>query len=361
MDNSIHGPVYDVSRNEGWPELRLTEEQLRQKMVCQSYEDWIMYAHEPKEIFQRYQHKIEEDFGTIPIKNMINIFEKYLEEIMVKDLLEKLQRRYEEEGYIVRHSQPEVKEVLKSWVEQQDKEPDSPTKFRSEVKDACFDRHFLTHWVDINPVSIQAVKEYKSQKREKTLYQQRLQELGKRRWRDADRIAGWKKLFCGRSATAEELDPSAFDPVSIPGLTRWLPQTCLPSIPIDQTPLPLCHVEPGSISLTPPYHQTLLQPSNLLQYPFPSCQQLHSWEQDLAKVELKLVQHDRTLEESKLGCERCIERVTDLETFFHATGVQAAVENIGNKFNLLKADLDNLSTRFASLEESVKQGFKRKR
>ena len=162
-------------------------------------------------------------------------------------------------------------------------------------------------------------------------------------------------------ALPEELDPSAFDPVSIPGLTRWLPQTCLPSIPIDQTPLPLCHVEPGSISLTPPYHQTLLQPSNLLQYPFPSCQQLHSWEQDLAKVELKLVQHDRTLEESKLGCERCIERVTDLETFFHATGVQAAVENIGNKFNLLKADLDNLSTRFASLEESVKQGFKRKR
>ena len=162
-------------------------------------------------------------------------------------------------------------------------------------------------------------------------------------------------------ALPEALDPSTFDPVSIPGLTRWLPQTCLPSIPIDQTPLPLCHVEPGSISLTPPYHQTLLQPSNLLQYPFPSCQQLHSWEQDLAKVELKLVQHDRTLEESKLGCERCIERVTDLETFFHATGVQAAVENIGNKFNSLKADLDNLSTRFASLEESVKQGFKRKR
>ena len=149
-------------------------------------------------------------------------------------------------------------------------------------------------------------------------------------------------------ASPEELDPSAFDPVSIPGLTRWLPQTCLPSIPIDQTPLPLCHVEPGSISLTPPYHQTLLQPSNLLQYPFPSCQQLHSWEQDLAKVELKLVQHDRTLKESMLGCERC-------------SGVQAAVENIGNKFNSLKADLDNLSTRFTSLEESVKQGIKRKR
>ena len=186
--------------------MSVTEEQLRQKIVGQEYESWIMYGHEPDEIFQRYQHKIEEDFGTIPIKNMINIFEKYLEEIMVKDLPERLRRRYEEEGYIVRHSQPEVKEVLKSWVEQQDKEPDSPTKFRSEVKDACFDRYFLTQWVDVNPISIQAVKEYRSQKREKTLYQRRLLELGKKRWRDADRIESWKKLFCGRNATAEEMD-----------------------------------------------------------------------------------------------------------------------------------------------------------
>ena len=126
---------------------------------------------------------------------------------MVDDLLEKIEYRYEERGYVVKESLSEYRRVSRNWAEEQDRMPEAPTKFHLERDNkACFDKHYLTTWVRTNKVSIDALKTYKSQREKKTLYQQRLQELGKRDKRDDNRMKGWIKLFCGKDATPQEVD-----------------------------------------------------------------------------------------------------------------------------------------------------------
>ena len=123
-ESSISGTTYVVKcYGKEWPDQKVTEEKLLQEIVCQEYENWIQCGLEPREVFQKCQNKVEEDFNIIPIRNMINIFEKYLEEVMVDDLMEKIQERYENQGYVVKQSVPECKKVSRSWAEEQADNP----------------------------------------------------------------------------------------------------------------------------------------------------------------------------------------------------------------------------------------------
>ena len=109
-----------------------------------------------------------------------------------------------------------------------------------------------------------------------------------------------------------------YTPVSIPGITYWLPQMCLPFTPLDQTPLPICHAEPSSLFLTPPYYRSLQSPANILNPSYPSAGLAKDWELDLRRIDRTLTQYGSIVDELKSSSQvfqDCIDkRIARLDT-----------------------------------------------
>ena len=192
------------------------EDLLLKILFAQAYEELVEWGYsKPHDIIQRYRRRTEGEYFIIPIKKLLDLFIKGLEDQAVDDELEMAINRNTDNGYATKYTEQKYEKVSQEWVQQKEREREvlgnADNGFKKQVTQACFDRSYVRNWVENSQESKEARQTYKTEKKVDMTdkYQQRLHKLGRRKIRDKVRLNKWIQLFCqeedGKMAEPEEV------------------------------------------------------------------------------------------------------------------------------------------------------------